>query len=285
LQLAASTGKQVEISESKNVETLIQINLTMENRIIQLFKRKDKKILSVYFTAGYPNLEDTVKIIAELEKNGADLIEIGIPFSDPVADGPVIQKSSEIALNNGMSINCLFEQLKDIRKEVSIPLILMGYLNPVMQYGIENFCLKCKENGIDGTIIPDLPLDIFEAEYKEIFEANQLSNIFLVTPQTPDERIRKIDAISTGFIYLVSSSSTTGAKVGVANEQMAYFERVQQMKLNSKILVGFGISDKVSFERASSFTNGAIIGSAFIQCLEGKGTVENQVREFIRQIS
>jgi tryptophan synthase alpha chain len=154
-----------------------------------------------------------------------------------------------------------------------------------MQYGIENFCLKCKETGIDGTIIPDLPLDIFEAEYKEIFEANQLSNIFLVTPQTPDERIRKIDAISTGFIYLVSSSSTTGAKVGVANEQMAYFERVQQMKLNSKILVGFGISDKVSFERASSFTNGAIIGSAFIQCLEGKGTVENQVREFIRQIT
>jgi tryptophan synthase alpha chain len=258
---------------------------SMENRIIQLFKRKDKNILSVYFTAGYPNLDDTVKIVAELEKNGADLIEIGIPFSDPVADGPVIQKSSEIALTNGMSIKLLFEQLKDIRKSISIPLILMGYLNPVMQYGIEDFCIKCKETGIDGTIIPDLPLDIFEAEYKDIFESNQLSNIFLVTPQTPDERIRKIDAISTGFIYLVSSSSTTGAKVGVADEQMAYFERIQKMELNSKILVGFGISDKVSFERASSFTNGAIIGSAFIKSLEGKGTVESKTQAFINQMT
>jgi tryptophan synthase alpha chain len=257
----------------------------MENRIIQLFKRKDKNILSVYFTAGYPTLDDTVKIITELEKNGADLIEIGIPFSDPVADGPVIQKSSEIALNNGMSIKYLFEQLKDIRKEISIPLILMGYLNPVMQYGIENFCVKCKETGIDGTIIPDLPLDIYEAEYKEIFKSNQLSNIFLVTPQTPDERIRKIDSVSTGFIYLVSSSSTTGAKVGVADEQMDYFERIQKMDLDSKILVGFGISDKVSFEKASMFTNGAIIGSAFIKSLEGESTIERKTQAFIDQMT
>ena len=256
----------------------------MENRIIQLFKRKDKNILSVYFTAGYPNLDDTVAIIAELEKNGADLIEIGIPFSDPVADGPVIQKSSEIALMNGMSIKLLFEQLKDIRKKFSIPLILMGYLNPVMQYGIEDFCEKCKETGIDGTIIPDLPLEIFEAEYKEVFESNHLSNIFLVTPQTPDERIRKIDALSTGFIYLVSSSSTTGAKVGVADEQMAYFNRIHKMNLNSKILVGFGISDKASFESAAHHTNGAIIGSAFIKSLTGEGAIESKVKAFVESL-
>jgi tryptophan synthase alpha chain len=256
----------------------------MENRITKLFERKNKNILSVYFTAGYPNLNDTQKIIVELEKNGVDLIEIGMPFSDPVADGPVIQKSSEIALQNGMTIKLLFEQLKEIRKSVSIPLILMGYLNPVMQYGIENFCLKCKETGIDGTIIPDLPLEIFESEYNGIFESNSLSNIFLITPQTPDERIQKIDSVSTGFIYMVSSSSTTGVKGGVDDEQMAYFERIREMKLNSRLLIGFGISDKASFEKASRYANGAIIGSAFVKAIEGETTIESKVKAFVQKI-
>ena len=256
----------------------------MENRITKLFERKNKNILSVYFTAGYPNLNDTQKIIVELEKNGVDLIEIGMPFSDPVADGPVIQKSSEIALQNGMTIKLLFEQLKEIRKSVSIPLILMGYLNPVMQYGIENFCLKCKETGIDGTIIPDLPLEIFESEYKEIFESNSLSNIFLITPQTPDERIQKIDSVSTGFIYMVSSSSTTGVKGGVDDEQMAYFERIREMKLNSRLLIGFGISDKASFEKASRYANGAIIGSSFVKAIEGETTIVSKVKAFVQKI-
>ena len=256
----------------------------MENRIKQLFKKKDKKILSIYFTAGYPNLDDTVKIIAGLEKNGADLIEIGIPFSDPVADGPVIQKSSEIALNNGMSVSFLFDQLKDIRKEVSIPLILMSYLNPIMQYGIENFCQKCCEIGIDGTIIPDLPLEIFDKGYKGVFGSNNLSNIFLITPQTPENRIRKIDAISSAFIYLVSSSSTTGVKTSeVDMGQMAYFERINKMNLRSKILVGFGISDRASFDAAAQFTNGAIIGSAFIKSLAEEGSVESNIEAFVKQ--
>jgi len=255
----------------------------MKNRITSLFEKKDEKILSIYFTAGYPELNDTLKIISQLEKSGADLVEIGMPFSDPVADGPVIQQSSEEALKNGMTIHLLFEQLKRIRKSVSIPLILMGYLNPVMQYGIEDFCKKCKEIGIDGTIIPDLPLEIYETEYKEIFEQNSLSNIFLVTPQTSDERIRKIDKLSTGFIYMVSSSSTTGVKGAVNEEQVAYFERIRAMNLRSKRLIGFGISDRSSFEKSSGYANGAIIGSAFIKALEGKETIETKVKEFMQR--
>lgn len=256
----------------------------MKNRITALFEKKDKKILSIYFTAGYPELNDTKTIIAELEKSGADLIEIGMPFSDPVADGPVIQHSSEIALQNGMSINLLFEQLKEIRSSISIPLILMGYINPVMQYGIGNFCQKCNDIGIDGTIIPDLPLEIYEAEYKEIFEENSLSNIFLITPQTSDDRIRKIDVLSTGFIYMVSSSSTTGVKGAVNEGQIAYFEKIRAMNLRSKLLIGFGISDKASFEKACSYANGAIIGSAFVKALAGEGKIEVKVRTFIQKL-
>ncbi len=255
----------------------------MKNRLTALFEKKDEKILSIYFTAGYPELNDTLKIISQLEKSGADLVEIGMPFSDPVADGPVIQQSSETALKNGMTIHLLFEQLKDIRRSVSIPLILMGYLNPVMQYGIDDFCKKCKEIGIDGTIIPDLPLEIYETEYKEIFEKNSLSNIFLMTPQTSDERIRKIDELSTGFIYMVSSSSTTGVKGAVNEEQVSYFERIRAMNLGSKRLIGFGISDKASFEKSANYANGAIIGSAFIKALEGKETIETKVREFMQR--
>jgi tryptophan synthase alpha chain len=256
----------------------------MDNHIISLFKRKDKNILSVYFTAGYPGLNDTDIIIKALENCGADMVEIGIPFSDPVADGPVIQHSSEIALKNGMTMNLLFEQLKDIRKSVSIPLLLMGYLNPVMQYGIENFCRKCRETGIDGTIIPDLPLDIYEQEYRQIFEENSLSNILLITPQTPDERIRRIDAASTGFIYMVSSSSTTGVKGDVNNEQISYFERIKAMNLRSKVLIGFGISDNASFIKACDYANGAIIGSAFIRAISTDGNIETEVKGFIQNI-
>jgi len=255
----------------------------MKNRLTALFEKKDEKILSIYFTAGYPELNDTLKIISQLEKSGADLVEIGMPFSDPVADGPVIQQSSEEALKNGMTIHLLFEQLEHIRNNVSIPLILMGYLNPVMQYGIEDFCKKCKEIGIDGTIIPDLPLEIYETEYKEIFEKNSLSNIFLVTPQTSDERIRKIDELSTGFIYMVSSSSTTGVKGAVNEEQISYFERIRAMNLRSKRLIGFGISDKVSFEKSAYYANGAIIGSAFINALKGKETIKTKVKEFMQR--
>lgn len=257
----------------------------MENRITRLFKEKDKKIVSVYFTAGYPALNDTRRIIVELEKNGVDLIEIGIPFSDPVADGPVIQHSSETALKNGMTLNLLFDQLKDIRKEVAIPLILMGYLNPVMQYGVEKFCKKCRETGIDGTILPDLPLDIYESGYKHLFEDNSLSNILLITPQTSNERIIKIAAATSGFIYMVSSSSTTGIKEMVNNEQLSYFERIQSMNLPVNRLIGFGISDRASFEKASGYANGAIIGSAFVQALAAEGTLENNIKKFVRQFT
>jgi tryptophan synthase alpha chain len=255
----------------------------MENRITELFLKKDKQILSIYFTSGYPELNDTKTIISTLEKHGADLIEVGMPFSDPVADGIVIQKSSEAALENGMTIHLLFEQLKEIRKHVSVPLILMGYLNPVMQFGIENFCKKCSEIGIDGTIIPDLPLEVYESEYKAIFETYSLSNIFLITPQTSDERIRKIDRLSSGFIYMVSSSSTTGAKEAVDQEQIAYFERIDKMGLRSKRLIGFGISDNRTFQRACSYSNGAIIGSAFITAITGDGEVENKVAQFMKK--
>lgn len=256
----------------------------MENRIQTLFRNKGNKILSVYFTAGYPELNDTVEIIKELEKNGADLIEIGIPFSDPVADGPVIQQSSEIALKNGMTLNLLFEQLEGIREQVSIPLILMGYFNPVMQYGLERFCQKCQTIGIDGTIIPDLPLDVYEEECKELFERNNILNILLITPQTPEARVRKIDNLSTGFIYMVSSSSTTGVKTNIIDSQTDYFERIEKMNLRTKKLTGFGISDKSSFQKACSFTSGAIIGSAFIKALSGEGKIQEKVEAFVKNI-
>jgi tryptophan synthase alpha chain len=256
----------------------------MENRIQTLFRNKENKILSVYFTAGYPELNDTAEIIKELEKNGADLIEIGIPFSDPVADGPVIQQSSEVALKNGMTLNLLFEQLEGIREHVSIPLILMGYFNPVMQYGLERFCQKCREIGIDGTILPDLPLEVYEEQYKDLFERSNLSNIFLITPQTTEARIRKIDNLSTGFIYMVSSSSTTGIKTNIIDSQTDYFERIEKMKLHTKKLTGFGISDRSSFQKACSYTNGAIIGSAFIKALSGEGKIQEKVKTFVENI-
>ncbi len=232
---------------------------------------ENKRLLSIYFTAGYPKLDDTVEILQELEKSGVDLVEIGLPFSDPLADGPTIQASSQEALKNGMTTDLLFQQLKDVRATVSIPLILMGYFNPVLQFGVENFCKKCAEVGIDGLILPDLPLAEYEEHYAEIFKKYELINIFLITPQTSEERIRQIDSASEGFIYMVSSASVTGSSDGFGEEQENYFERIASMKLNSPLIVGFGISDSKSFQQATKNTNGAIIGSAFIKMLSEKG--------------
>lgn len=242
----------------------------MSNRINTKLK-EDKKLLSIYFTAGYPALNDTVQIIQDLEKNGVDMIEIGLPFSDPLADGPTIQESSTVALKNGMTTEILFEQLKDIREIVSIPLIVMGYFNPMLQYGVEAFCQKCQEIGIDGIIMPDLPLDVYQEDYEETFKKYGLINVFLITPQTSDERIRQIDKASEGFIYMVSSASVTGSKEGFGNTQTEYFERIGSMNLKNPQIVGFGIKDSETFQAATKNSNGAIIGSAFIKHLTSNG--------------
>ncbi|MDG3583729.1 tryptophan synthase subunit alpha [Galbibacter pacificus] len=233
--------------------------------------QEDKKLLSIYFTAGYPNLDDTVPIIEKLQDSGADMLEIGLPFSDPLADGPTIQASSTQALKNGMTSVKLFEQLKNIRQTVSIPLIIMGYFNPIMQYGVEAFCKKCAEIGIDGLIVPDLPVDVYHEEYQQIFEKHGLINIFLITPQTSNERIRFIDSVSNGFIYMVSSASVTGAKNTFGNAQTEYFKRIDGMQLKAPQIVGFGISNNHTFNAATHYAKGAIIGSAFIKMITEKG--------------
>jgi len=240
-----------------------------------------KKLLSIYFTAGYPKLDDTTTIITALEKSGVDFIEIGMPFSDPLADGPVIQHSSTVAIENGMSAHLLFEQLSGIRGSVTIPLIIMGYFNTMMQFGVEKFLKKCKEVGIDGLIIPDLPVDVYISDYRQMFESNGVSAIFLVTPQTPEERIRKIDSVSTGFIYLVSSAAITGNNSGFTEAQREYFERIYKMRLRNPLVAGFGIHDRSTFEAATEFTSGAIVGSAFIRHLDQSGT--DAIGNFIRQ--
>ncbi|WP_338410311.1 tryptophan synthase subunit alpha [uncultured Flavobacterium sp.] len=241
--------------------------------------QENKKLLSIYFTAGYPNTNDTASIIQELEKNGVDMIEIGLPFSDPLADGPTIQESSTIAIKNGMTSARLFEQLKDIRKTVSIPLIVMGYFNPMMQYGMEKFCQTCAEIGIDGFIIPDLPLNVYENEYKDIFEKYNLKNIFLITPQTSNERIKQIDALSDSFIYMVSSAAVTGSQSGFQSEQLDYFKRIAQLNLKNPQIIGFGIKDEETFLQATQYQKGAIIGSAFITFL--KNNTIDSIKNFI----
>lgn len=238
---------------------------------IQSKLEEDKKLLSIYFTAGYPELEDTVPVLKQLAASGVDMIEIGLPFSDPLADGPTIQESSTHALRNGMTTQLLFEQLEGIRESVSIPLIIMGYFNPVLQYGVEAFCAKCQEVGIDGLILPDLPLAEYEEQYAEIFERYGLFNVFLITPQTSEARIREIDAASHGFIYMVSSASTTGAKSGFGAAQETYFERIQSLSLKNPQIVGFGISNAATFQSATRTAKGAIIGSAFIKMLTTEG--------------
>ncbi len=253
----------------------------LNNRINQKLQG-NKKLLSIYFTAGYPNLDDTAKIIMELEESGVDMIEIGLPFSDPLADGPTIQTSSTRALENGMTSEVLFDQLKEIRNSVQIPLIIMGYFNPILQYGVEKFCAKCSEVGIDGLIIPDLPVDVCGENYKKIFEKHGLINIFLITPQTMEERIRYIDEISSGFIYMVSSASVTGAQKEFGKGQTDYFKRIQQMNLKNPQIVGFGISNQETFETATQYAKGAIIGSAFVKFIE-ENPVE-KIPEFIQTI-
>jgi len=244
--------------------------------------QEDKKLLSIYFTAGYPKLDDTAIIIQNLEKSGVDMIEIGLPFSDPLADGPTIQASSTQALKNGMTTKLLFEQLKDIRKTVRIPLIIMGYFNPMFQYGVEEFCATCQEIGIDGLIIPDLPVDVYHEKYKAIFENYGLINVFLITPQTSDERIQFIDSISNGFIYMVSSASVTGSQTGFGTVQTDYFKRIANMKLANPLIVGFGISNNQTFTQAIAHTNGAIIGSAFIKHLTANGI--DTIDEFVKKV-
>jgi len=233
--------------------------------------QKNKKLLSIYFTAGYPQLNDTVTILEKLEESGVDMVEIGLPFSDPLADGPTIQESSKQALLNGMTTEVLFEQLQGIRSSVSIPLLIMGYFNPIMQYGVEAFCIKCKEIGIDGLIIPDLPLAEFKEHYQETFEKYDIINIFLITPQTSTQRIQEIDASTNGFIYMVSSASTTGAISGFGTAQESYFERIAALDLQHPQIVGFGISNSATFKTATQNAKGAIIGSAFIKMLTSQG--------------
>jgi tryptophan synthase alpha chain len=254
------------------------------NRIEKLFKKKNQKILSVYFTAGYPKLNDTLSIIRELDKAGVDMIEIGMPFSDPVADGPVIQQSSEKALSNGMTIKLLFEQIAKVREITDIPLILMGYINPVFKFGMENFLDKCRETGIDGTIIPDLPVEEYQKPYGALFKKYNIFNISLISPQTPVERIFYLDSVSKGFLYMVSTASTTGAINSFNDSQVTYFKKINDLNLKTPRMTGFGISNKETFTQACNYANGAIIGSAFIRALDNTGPLPERVSRFIRQI-
>lgn len=257
------------------------LNIDQMNRIDGLLKNRRKKILSVFFTAGYPSINSMPEIIRDLERAGADMVEIGMPFSDPVADGPVIQMSSEKALQNGMSMKLLFEQLEDIRATVKIPLLLMGYINPVLKFGIENFCNRCAKAGIDGVIIPDLPPEIYLSQYSGVFESKNLYNIFLITSLTDEKRIRKIDSIGKGFLYLVSSQSITGKRGTFTEGQLSYFRRIKGMNLTNPSLIGFGISDQKTFKDACDLSNGAIIGSAFISMLTETGGGFQNITEFV----
>jgi tryptophan synthase alpha chain len=253
------------------------------SRLNNLFQQKNSRILNVYCTAGYPTLQSTVNIMRSLQENGADLIELGMPYSDPLADGPVIQASSAKALQNGMTISTLFDQLKDFRKDITVPVILMGYLNPLLQYGFDRFCARAAEAGIDGIIIPDIPMYEFEMEYSSIIKKYGLDFIFLVTPETSEERIKKLDQLSTGFLYAVSSSSITGSDKDFSPVE-TYLQKLYEMKLKNPVLVGFGIKDKSTFDAACKYANGAIIGSAYIKALEANENVNVATKEFLNEI-
>jgi tryptophan synthase alpha chain len=254
------------------------------NRLRNLFQHKEKNILSVFCTAGFPELNSIVPILEALQDNGVDLVEIGMPFSDPTADGPVIQYSNTIAINNGMMLKVLFEQIKDIRSKIQIPLILMGYINPAIQYGFDNFLRDAHQCGIDGIIIPDLPMYEYETFYKEKFEQYGLQNIFLVTPQTTEERIRKIDNLTDAFIYIVSSNAITGGNSNIQQEQENYFQRIKNMQLKNPTLIGFGIKDKQTFNTACEYANGAIIGTAFINAIDKSKNIQQDIVHFIQKI-
>ncbi len=254
------------------------------NRIKTLFQNKKEDILNIYFTAGHPNLNDTATIIRELAHAGTDLIEVGMPYSDPLADGLTIQQSSSVALKNGMHLDLLFTQLKDARQHTDIPLVLMGYFNQVLQYGPEKFIRQCVDSGVDGLILPDLPLFEYERDFKALFEANDICISFLITPLTEDYRIRKVDELTNGFIYMVSSNATTGGKADADQQQIAYFNRIEKMGLNNPRLIGFGISDHASFSNACQYANGAIIGSAFIRNLEKENDLRMGIHRFVSGI-
>ena len=253
------------------------------NRIDEVFSRKKKGVLNIYFTAGYPKINDTLRIARTLEAAGVDIIEIGIPYSDPIADGPTIQDSSQKALDAGMSLKLLMRQLQDLRKHIKIPVILMGYINPVLQYGFTKFCQDCKEVGIDGVILPDLPMQEYAEMYQVTFEEYGIYNIFLITPQTSEKRVLQINNASKGFIYMVSSASITGAKQEVSQAQIDYFERIQKMNLSVQRLIGFGISNKETFDNACQYASGAIIGSAFINQLN-KDDSDEAITSFVGSI-
>jgi tryptophan synthase alpha chain len=253
------------------------------NYLDKLFEVKKKNILSIYFTAGYPYPGSVEEMILLLEKNGADMIEIGIPYSDPLADGPVIQETSSAAIENGMTLNNLFLQLKDIRKKTSIPLVMMGYLNPIIRYGFHRFCNDACKTGIDGIIIPDLPVKEY-GNYKAIVEENNLKNIFLITPDTSEKRVRQIDELSTGFIYMVSSSSITGKTGSFDDEQLSYFKRISAMHLKNPVMAGFGIHNAETLKQVHTFGFGAIIGSAFMRSLKGDKPLEQMIVSFFRSL-
>src|SRR6476620_10447034 len=252
-------------------------------RIAELFKRKSNNILSVYCTAGYPKLDDTLKVMCALQSNRVDMIELGMPYSDPLADGPVIQCSGTIALRNGMTIKKLFEQLKDFRKEIQLPVLLMGYINPILQYGFEKFCADASAVGVDGLILPDLPEYEFETEYGAVTKKYGLDFVFLVTPETSEERVKKLDALSSGFLYAVSSSSTTGKDQNMSDVKI-YLQKLNDLKLKNPVLVGFGIKDKQTFEAACENANGAIIATAFIKALENDTDIESVTKKFLNEI-
>lgn len=244
--------------------------------------QQDKKLLSIYATAGYPNLDDTAEVLLTLDKTPVDFIEVGLPFSDPLADGATIQNSSTQALENGMNTGLLFEQLGKVKDQISTPLVLMGYFNPMLQFGMENFCKACAENGVSACIIPDLPVEVYKKEYQELFEQYGLSNIFLITPQSPEARIREIDALSTSFIYVVSSNSLTGAKSEFGESNLAYFKQIKSMGLKTPLITGFGISNHKTFLQATEHTQGAIVGSAFIKQIGSHGLLS--IPDFVKQI-
>ncbi|MBS1512121.1 MAG: tryptophan synthase subunit alpha [Bacteroidetes bacterium] len=260
------------------------------NRLDALFSKKKQQVLNMYCTAGFPQVQSTMEVLQALQKGGADIIEIGMPYSDPLADGEVIQHSSSVALQNGMTMQVLFQQLQQLRNNIAeggightLPVLLMGYMNPVLQYGIEQFCADAAAAGVDGVILPDLPMFEYETMYKKLFEQHHLHFIFLVTPETSDERIKKIDQLCSGFVYAVSSSSTTGKNKAIEAQQ-DYFKRLQQLQLQNPILVGFGIKDHATFTAACAHTNGAIIGSAYIKALENSTDIAETTNAFIAQV-
>ena len=256
----------------------------MQNRIHKLFNTKKSGILSVFFTAGYPELEDTIPILLHLQSAGVDMVEVGIPYSDPLADGPVIQQTGQKAISNGMNLHLLMQQLHEAKDLIQIPVLLMGYLNPVVQYGIEKFAEDCFKAGVAGLIIPDLPLDEYLLKYESIFKKYQLSNIHLITPSTSEERIRYIDAHSDGFIYVVSSSSITGNSLNMKEETVSYFKRIGDMKLQNPSMIGFGIQDRKSFQLATEYANGAIIGTSFLRMIAESENKKADIQNYIEQI-